>query len=86
MNKGTSSPGIPASTTPLLFTDQERADIRQNMLRTLQEEEFLEPNLFFKEANSTTKDIGLNTLQDPDRNSDNSTKTKGALTALYKIL
>ena len=53
MNKGTSSTGIPTSTTPLPFTAQESAGIRQNM-RILQEEKFLEQNLFFKDANSLT--------------------------------
>ena len=85
MNKDTCSPGIPNSTTPLLFTDQESTCLRQEM-RTLQQEKFLEPNLFFKEANSVTKDIGLENFQDPDRNPDYSTKTKSALKALYKIL
>ena len=85
MNKDTCSPGIPTSTTPLLSTNQESTGLRQNM-RTLQQEKFLEPNLFFKDAYSVTKDIGLENFQDPDRNSDYSTKTKGALKALHKIL
>ena len=43
-------------------------------------------NLFFKEANSVIKDIGLQTFSNSDPDTRYTTKTKGALSILYTLL